>query len=127
MLGADCVTRNERTMARALCAVAGQHCADRNKPLCSEMTEAVIVAPPPPPPRTYESAPVVPAGRQAATVTARAPVTTYTKLPVAPATPAPIVPVTPPAQGHGIPTWVWIAGGVTALGAAALIFTRRKG
>lgn len=48
------------------------------------------------------------------------------KLPVQVAEPLLVLPPPPPAE-EGVPMWVWIATGVTVLGAGAFIYSRKKG
>lgn len=113
-----CVTAARKSVASLSCRTIHYDCGAARAPLCPS-------APAEPLPGSTQSASFQtrPTGTMTGQSTA-APGSGYSKLPVPAATAQPVVPEVA-TEEPGVPTWVWIAGGVAVLGGAAYFLKKR--
>lgn len=125
-----CVKKSRQALLKLSCRMIRRGCAEAALPICAATAPAA-----PPPKHTLPSAPTPRIDRSgppvtmlpAATLISSAPSAgQFSRLPVPSAAPVSIMPPPPPPE-PGVPTWLWIAGGVVALGAGAFVYSRKKG
>jgi hypothetical protein len=118
-----CITPVERTEAQAICLTThqAQYCDKAKRTLCPPPPKAADI----PEGQAFVVAPRSTVPRTLTGQTTGANAGMYTgKLPVPPAT---AVPTTAPIEeSHGMPIWVWLAGGAAVLGTGAYLYHRRK-
>jgi hypothetical protein len=132
-LSPPCMTQADHEHAVSEChsgrggaAAVAMWCARASQVVCptpSVVTPAAqVLAPPGVTAAFLVRPPIAPAGKPGIVSQARP--GAYQKLPVPAAAPVPAVVLE--EEPHGIPTWVWIAGGVAVLGTAAVLYKRKK-